>query len=65
ANKNTLANAGVRVQNFSVETQTTIPEYDFQIDVNAVDRDQSPLGISTGDAVKTSFTIHVDPLWLG
>lgn len=61
---NILSNAGVRVQDFSVKNHVTIPEFDFQFDIARTDRDEAPIGTATGDAVTTSFTIHVDPDWM-
>lgn len=62
--KNILSNAGVRVQDFSVKTDTTVPEYDFKFDVARTDKDQVPIGTATGDTANTSLTIHVDPDWM-
>lgn len=64
SNKNILSNAGVRVQDFSIKNETTVPEYDFQFNVARTDGDESPIGTPTGDTVTTALTIHVDPDWM-
>lgn len=64
SNKNILSNAGVRVQDFSIKNETTVPEYDFQFNVARTDRDEAPIGTPTGDTVTTALTIHVDPDWM-
>ena len=61
---NILSNAGVRVQDFSIQNQITVPEFDFQFDVARTDGDEAPIGTATSDEVKTSFTLHVDPDWM-
>ena len=62
--KNILSNAGVRVQDFSVKNETTIPEYEFKFDIARTDRDESPITTATGDSAVASLTIHVDPDWM-
>ena len=64
SNKNILSNAGVRVQDFSIKNETTVPDYDFEFNIARTDADQSPLGTPTGDTVTTALTIHVDPDWM-
>ena len=54
----------MRVQDFSIKNETTVPEYDFQFNVARTDDDESPIGTPTGDTVTTALTIHIDPDWM-